>query len=196
MKAIRIIGLLVLIALAFGGGYVYKAVKGGAPSAGKNERKVLYWVDPMHPAYKSDKPGIAPDCGMKLEPVYADGGAATAPVGADRKVLYYRDPKDPNYKAQQPGLNPETGSELEPVYADDISTMEVGTVQITPEKQQLIGVKYEQVQVAADPEPSGRWAKWRSMRLVSVMCTRRWKAGSTRCSSTSQASWWRRGRRS
>jgi RND family efflux transporter MFP subunit len=33
---------------------------------------VLYYVDPMHPAYKSDKPGIAPDCGMKLEPVYAD----------------------------------------------------------------------------------------------------------------------------
>src|SRR5664279_131244 len=114
MKAIRIVGLLVLIVFAFAGGYVYKAVKGGAPSAGKNGRKVLYWVDPMHPAYKSDKPGIAPDCGMKLEPVYADGGAAAAPAGAS------------------PG---------------DISTMEVGTVQITSEKQQLIGVKYEQVQV-------------------------------------------------
>jgi YHS domain-containing protein len=25
----------------------------------------------MHPAYRSDKPGIAPDCGMALEPVYA-----------------------------------------------------------------------------------------------------------------------------
>ena len=114
MKAIRIIGLLLLIAFAFAGGYVYKAVKGGAASAGKGDRKVLYWVDPMHPAYKSDKPGIAPDCGMKLEPVYADGGAATAPAAANRKVLYYRDPKDPNYNAQQPGLNPETGSELEP----------------------------------------------------------------------------------
>jgi len=34
--------------------------------------RVLYWVDPMHPSYKSDKPGIAPDCGMQLEPVYAD----------------------------------------------------------------------------------------------------------------------------
>ena len=32
----------------------------------------------MHPAYKSDKPGIAPDCGMKLEPVYADN----APSGS------------------------------------------------------------------------------------------------------------------
>jgi RND family efflux transporter MFP subunit len=39
-------------------------------------RKVLYYVDPMHPAYKSDKPGIAPDCGMQLEPVYADSAAA------------------------------------------------------------------------------------------------------------------------
>ncbi len=41
-------------------------------------RKVLYWVDPMHPSYKSDKPGIAPDCGMALEPVYADGGDSSA----------------------------------------------------------------------------------------------------------------------
>src|ERR1035438_1061859 len=85
MKAIRTIGLLAAIAAAFAGGYVYKAVKGGgAPSAGKGGRKILYWVDPMHPAYKSDKPGIAPDCGMKLKPVYADGGAAqpAAPAGA------------------------------------------------------------------------------------------------------------------
>jgi Cu(I)/Ag(I) efflux system membrane fusion protein len=35
-------------------------------------RRVLYYTDPMHPAYKSDKPGIAPDCGMRLEPVFAD----------------------------------------------------------------------------------------------------------------------------
>jgi len=32
----------------------------------------MYYVDPMHPAYKSDKPGIAPDCGMALEPVFGD----------------------------------------------------------------------------------------------------------------------------
>src|SRR5262249_14666966 len=34
--------------------------------------RVLYYVDPMHPAYRSDKPGTAPDCGMDLVPVYAD----------------------------------------------------------------------------------------------------------------------------
>jgi membrane fusion protein, copper/silver efflux system len=41
-------------------------------------RHVLYYVDPMHPSYKSDKPGIAPDCGMQLVPVYADGN--TPPI--------------------------------------------------------------------------------------------------------------------
>jgi RND family efflux transporter MFP subunit len=40
------------------------------------ERRILYWYDPMHPAYKSDKPGIAPDCGMKLVPKYADEAEA------------------------------------------------------------------------------------------------------------------------
>ena len=47
------------------------------------ERKILYWYDPMHPAYKSDKPGIAPDCGMQLVPKYAeeDEGMRAMPVG-------------------------------------------------------------------------------------------------------------------
>jgi len=46
------------------------------------ERKVLYWYDPMHPAYKSDKPGTAPDCGMTLVPKYADDeNMAKMPMG-------------------------------------------------------------------------------------------------------------------
>jgi len=52
--------------------------------------KPLYYVDPMHPAYRSDKPGIAPDCGMQLEPVYAgqlttvssSNGSSHLPAGA------------------------------------------------------------------------------------------------------------------
>ena len=51
----------------------------GAAAAPPAERKVLYWVDPMHPAYKSDKPGKAPDCGMDLVPVYADEQTDEAP---------------------------------------------------------------------------------------------------------------------
>lgn len=43
-----------------------------------NGRQVLYYVDPMHPSYKSKEPGIAPDCGMKLRPVYAaDAGKSS-----------------------------------------------------------------------------------------------------------------------
>jgi RND family efflux transporter MFP subunit len=48
------------------------AGQGNAQPSG--EKKILYWQDPMHPAYTSDKPGTAPDCGMDLVPVYAGGG--------------------------------------------------------------------------------------------------------------------------
>jgi Cu(I)/Ag(I) efflux system membrane fusion protein len=61
-----------------------------APIAGEgaSARHVLYWVDPMHPNYKSDHPGIAPDCGMALEPVYADSitTAMAAPPAAPGSV--------------------------------------------------------------------------------------------------------------
>jgi Cu(I)/Ag(I) efflux system membrane fusion protein len=65
--------IVVAVAGAFFAGRWYAAKAPRTP-----ERKVLYWVDPMHPAYKSDKPGIAPDCGMKLVPVYADETLASA----------------------------------------------------------------------------------------------------------------------
>ena len=41
-----------------------------AGRAASTTKRILYYVDPMHPSYRSDKPGIAPDCGMDLEPVY------------------------------------------------------------------------------------------------------------------------------
>jgi RND family efflux transporter MFP subunit len=61
--------------------------------AKEGERKVLYWYDPMHPAYKSDKPGIAPDCGMTLVPKYADEQAmarmpaGTVSISPEKQVL-------------------------------------------------------------------------------------------------------------
>ena len=41
-------------------------------------RRILYYVDPMHTSYRSDRPGTAPDCGMDLVPVYEDGQPANA----------------------------------------------------------------------------------------------------------------------
>jgi membrane fusion protein, copper/silver efflux system len=80
--------LLVLLVFALGYGYGRWYAKGPvpvaastkmdmpAPAAKPKQRRILYYHDPMHPSYKSDKPGIAPDCGMDLEPVYADDDAA------------------------------------------------------------------------------------------------------------------------
>src|SRR5512140_3822877 len=52
--------------------------------ASSGVRRISYYHDPMHPAYRSDGPGIAPDCGMQLEPVYADGGPAGGAAGLPR----------------------------------------------------------------------------------------------------------------
>src|SRR5262245_58237864 len=98
MKPLKPLVAIAALAAMFAGGYIVRATKRAAPADG---RRILYYVDPMHPAYKSDKPGIAPDCGMRLEPVYADGGPAT------------------------------TGTSVPP-----------GSIRISPERQQLIGVKF------------------------------------------------------
>ena len=115
MRIVRVILVLAAVAAAFVAGRWYSARPAGPGKA--QGRKILYWVDPMHPAYKSDKPGIAPDCGMKLEPVYAD---APPPAAAGQ-------------------------------HSADASTMPPGTVQVSAERQQLIGVKYG----TAEQAPAG-----------------------------------------
>ena len=70
-----------------------QAATASASKPAGGERKILYWYDPMHPAYKSDKPGTAPDCGMDLVPKYADDGggqdmaAGTINIGAGKQQL-------------------------------------------------------------------------------------------------------------
>ena len=109
MKSIFILmGAALLVAAGFGGGFAYRqrlAEQAKERNLRKPNRRVLYYVDPMHPGYKSDKPGIAPDCGMKLEPVYAGDPMA-----------------DPT---------------------------KAGLLNITAEKQQLIGVEYGQAELTS-----------------------------------------------
>jgi len=75
-----LIGLLMIVSYALGRRHTEPAKESA------RSRRVLYWVDPMHPTYKSDHPGTAPDCGMSLEPVYADSAipsaAPSVPPGA------------------------------------------------------------------------------------------------------------------
>jgi Cu(I)/Ag(I) efflux system membrane fusion protein len=64
MSKTATVGVFLVTVVAFAAGYL---VHGTKPAEAK---QVLYYVDPMHPSYRSDKPGIAPDCGMALVPVY------------------------------------------------------------------------------------------------------------------------------
>ncbi|MDE3165824.1 MAG: efflux RND transporter periplasmic adaptor subunit [Acidobacteriota bacterium] len=70
---------LAAIAAAAAAGYGYGRWY-AKPAAG--ERKPLYWVDPMHPWYKSDHAGLAPDCHMPMVPVYP-GEEARYQAGAN-----------------------------------------------------------------------------------------------------------------
>jgi len=72
MTQTRRIGLAITVLVAIAASYGLGSHYGHSDTGTKSGRHVLYYVDPMHPAYKSDKPGIAPDCGMQLEPVYAE----------------------------------------------------------------------------------------------------------------------------
>ena len=108
MKTVkRLIVVLIFAGLGFGGGYFYNSARTQHADA-ESERKILYYVDPMNPAYKSDKPGAAPD-GMKLVAVYADS-----------------------------------------VAAEEKPAMPAGAFQVDPKKQQLIGVRYDTVQLSAN----------------------------------------------
>jgi membrane fusion protein, copper/silver efflux system len=75
--------------------------------------------------------------------------AAVHPPGDARKVLYYVDPMNPAHTSDKPGKAP-CGMDMEPVYADalgapgataDLASLPPGTIKVTPEKQQLIGVR-------------------------------------------------------
>ena len=85
--------LLVGISLAFGiaGGYWFaqQRMNGVSSSAQErsldspDERKALYWYDPMYPQQKFDKPGKSPFMDMQLVPKYAGGAGDRATVSID-----------------------------------------------------------------------------------------------------------------
>ncbi len=127
-----------------------EAAPAAEPDPNNPGRKVLFWYDAMNPQSHYNKPGKAPD-GMDLLPKYADddSGSATAAAqssGApgERKVLYWYDAMNPQRRYDKPGKAPD-GMDLVPKYAEGdeaaMSNMPVGTVKISAQKQQLIGVR-------------------------------------------------------
>jgi membrane fusion protein, copper/silver efflux system len=78
MSQVRRISLAIVVVAAIAGSYGLGRRSVHPLSASKQGRHLVYYVDPMHPGYKSDKPGMAPDCGMKLEAVFSDDAGLTA----------------------------------------------------------------------------------------------------------------------
>lgn len=81
LKSPALIALL-LAAIAAG----FFAGRFRAPPKAVAARGILYYVDPMHPSYRSSKPGVAPDCGMELVPVYLnDSSASTSLISRETR---------------------------------------------------------------------------------------------------------------
>ncbi len=74
---------LVFIAAVFLAGYGYGRWYANTPAvSAKGPESPLYYRCPMHPSYRSDRPGVSPCCHMALEPVYADATAPNLPSNA------------------------------------------------------------------------------------------------------------------
>ncbi|OGS21316.1 MAG: hypothetical protein A3J83_02290 [Elusimicrobia bacterium RIFOXYA2_FULL_40_6] len=104
------------------------------------EAQAQKYYCPMHPSYTSDKPGSCPICGMDL--VKSESVPATQEV-KEKKLLYYRNPMDPKITSPVP-MKDSMGMDYVPVY-EETKAPEGSGVYISPERQQLIGVKITKV---------------------------------------------------
>ncbi len=83
---------------------------------------------PMHPTYKSNKPGNCPICSMKLVPLEAPGGAASASPAVAPAGMPTASPAD--------------------AHAAPAASGATQAIRIAPERQQQIGVKFAQATLA------------------------------------------------
>lgn len=140
--------VFVCIVAAWLGGYGYGRWYGPRQGASaKIAQKPAGYHCPMHPTFRSDKPGLCGICGMNLVPDVAETAAKKEQTG---KILFYRDPHDHNYKSDKPGLNPETGNDLEAVHEDGPQSMPPDAIHVGPDKQQLIGVRWGTAEMTVD----------------------------------------------
>lgn len=105
------------------------------------ETKDVYYC-PMHPNYTSDKPGECAICGMSL--IKKPTAKVSETKESKGKILYYRNPMDPTVRSPVP-MKDSMGMDYIPVY-EQKAQAEQGFY-ISPEKQQLIGVKTAKIEV-------------------------------------------------
>jgi multidrug efflux pump subunit AcrA (membrane-fusion protein) len=113
--------------------------------AASKTAKDLYYC-PMHPNFTSGKPGECAICGMSLVKRITASGAEqkTEPVKS-KKILFYRNPMNPEVTSPVP-MKDQMGMDYVPVYEEATAHAPTAAVYISPEKQQLIGVKKEKVE--------------------------------------------------
>ncbi|MDO8525424.1 MAG: efflux RND transporter periplasmic adaptor subunit [Candidatus Omnitrophota bacterium] len=88
---------------------------------------------------------IATTSGKVVEIVKTSAVRETPSAGKERKVLYYRNPMNPQATSSVPAKD-SMGMDYVPVYEEGARPETAGpTVMISPEKQQLIGVRTEPV---------------------------------------------------
>jgi Cu(I)/Ag(I) efflux system membrane fusion protein len=123
---------------------------------------------PMHPTYSSERQGDCPICNMKLVPVKKDKAEALAAHMASTNrpppETKYRCPNHPEYLLAEPGRCPIDDVKLEPVRDPNAAPVAVREhaghdgdtdaaavpgrvpVHISPDKQQLIGLRTSKVE--------------------------------------------------
>jgi membrane fusion protein, copper/silver efflux system len=82
-KRLAAIVVIAAVAAAFAAGTWIGSRSASTPAGAPSAQKVRYYTCPMHPAYRADRPGDCPSCGMRLEPVYEDDRRATAGAPPD-----------------------------------------------------------------------------------------------------------------
>ncbi len=129
-----IITAVVSIFLGLGAGWLvfHSSIKNEA----SNNRKILYYRDPMNPQLTSPMPKKASD-GMDFVPVYAEQSAQTG----QKKIAYYKDPMHPWYTSDKPGKAPDCGMDLVPVYEGEPDS---NAIHIDPATMQNMGVTTEE----------------------------------------------------
>lgn len=141
-KKIIIVILLAILAL-FITGLIFNrgcgVLKHSARPGSQDIEKDVYYC-PMHPEFRSDKPGSCAICGMTL---LKKESPARKPKEGKNKILYYRNPMNPEVTSSTPMKDP-MGMDYVPVYEEEPAGGATG-VYIAPEKQQLIGVTKEKI---------------------------------------------------